>query len=413
MEYSYLGIAVTLLFSAFFSGMESAFLSSNRLKIELDKAKGTLTSRVMGVYYNRSTDFLAMLLLGNNVALVFFGIFAAQVLEPVIRSWGIERESLTLIIQTILSTALVLFTAEFLPKALVQINPNKVMQYAATPMFLLYALLYLPTKVVVFLSKIALKILKADSAQGQLAFSKVDLEYYVQEVNSRGRTEMDNEIQILQNALDFDMVKARDCMIPRIDVEAVEINDDIQVLIDKFIESGYSKIIVYKDNIDHIIGYVHSFELFKKPQSIKQILLPIAFVPEAKTGMDLLRLFTENAGNIAVVVDEYGGTSGVVTIEDVIEEIFGDIEDEHDVDDLIEEVSEQEYRLSARHEIEYLNEKYHLDLEESETYETLGGLIIHHLTSIPEAGTSWELNDYVIEIEKVSGNRIEIVRIKK
>lgn len=413
MEYSYLGIAVTLLFSAFFSGMESAFLSSNRLKIELDKAKGTLTSRVMGFYYKQSTDFLAMLLLGNNVALVFFGIFAAQVLEPFIRSWGIERESLTLIIQTVLSTGLVLFTAEFLPKALVQINPNKVMQFAATPMFLLFVALYLPTKVVVFLSKIALKILRADSSKGQIAFSKVDLEYYMQEVNSRGQTEMDNEIQILQNALDFDLVKARDCMIPRIDVEAVEINDDIQVLIDKFIESGYSKIIVYKDNIDHIIGYVHSFELFKKPQSIKQILLPIAFVPEAKTGMDLLKLFTENAGNIAVVVDEYGGTSGVVTIEDVIEEIFGDIEDEHDVDDQIEEVLEHAYRFSARLEIEYLNEKYHLNLEESESYETLGGLIIHHLTSIPEAGTSWELNDHILEIEKVSGNRIEIVQIKK
>ena len=269
---------------------------------------------------------------------------------------------------------------------------------------------------IVFLSSIFLRLLNVDSENNEKVFSKVDLEHYVQDMNSRIKDEADfgNEMQILQNALDFDEVKARDCMVPRIDIISVELNDPIEGLKKKFIDTGLSKILVYRENIDNIIGYVHSFEMFKNPESIKQILLPIAFVPEAKSGMELLRLFTETSGNIAVVVDEYGGTAGVVTIEDVIEEIFGEIEDEHDDETLLaEEIGENEWRFSARHEVDYLNAEYGLAMEESEEYESLGGWVIFHLANIPDAGTKVEIDGLDVEIEEVSEHRIDVVRLRK
>jgi CBS domain containing-hemolysin-like protein len=283
-------------------------------------------------------------------------------------------------------------------------------------MFVVYGVLYLPTQIVVMFSNLVLRLLKVDNENSEKVFSKVDLEDYVQDMNERikDEEELGNEFQILQNALDFDSVKARDCMVPRIEIEAVELNDPIDHLKQRFIETGYSKILVYRDHVDNVIGYVHSFEIFKSPTSIKEILLPIAFVPEAKSGMQLLQMFGENSGNIAVVVDEYGGTAGVVTIEDVIEEIFGEIEDEYDVEELLEEeIGDGEYRFSARQEIDYLNASYDLSLEESEEYETLGGLIIHHLENIPEAGTKVEIGEHTFEIEEVSQHRIETIRVRK
>ena len=418
MEVPLIGIIITLIFSAFFSGLEIAYISSNRLKIELDKSKGTITSKILSRFYKKESDFIAMLLLGNNIALVVFGLFSAELLEPIIVSWGIPatEEGLILLIQTLLSTALVLITAEFLPKAFVQLNPNRVLRYASVPMFVVYGLLYLPTQIVVMFSNLALRLLKVDNENSEKVFSKVDLEEYVQDMNERikDEEELGNEFQILQNALDFDSVKARDCMVPRIEIEAVELNDPIDHLKQRFIETGYSKILVSRDHVDNVIGYVHSFEIFKSPTSIKEILLPIAFVPEAKSGMQLLQMFGENSGNIAVVVDEYGGTAGVVTIEDVIEEIFGEIEDEYDVEELLEEeIGDGEYRFSARQEIDYLNASYDLSLEESEEYETLGGLIIHHLENIPEAGTKVEIGEHTFEIEEVSQHRIETIRVRK
>jgi CBS domain containing-hemolysin-like protein len=416
MEIPLAGILITLIFSAFFSGLEIAYISSNRLKIELDKSKGTLNSKILSIYYQHEADFIAMLLLGNNIALVFFGLFSAELLEPIIFSWGITSGAPQLLLQTLISTGLVLIVAEFLPKAFVQINPNGFLRFAAAPMFLIYTILYLPTKIIVSLSGIILRLLKVDSNNNEKVFSKVDLEHYLQDMNSRVKVEQDlgNEMQILQNALDFNTVKARDCMIPRIDIVSVELNTDISILHNKFIDTGLSKIIVYRENIDNIIGYVHSFEMFKKPTSIKQILLPIAFVPEANSGMELLELFTQNSGNIAVVVDEYGGTAGVVTIEDVIEEIFGEIEDEHDVEDLLEEeLGEGEYRFSARHEVDYLNSEYDLGIEENEDYESLGGWIIFHLASIPKAGTKVEIDNLHVTVEEVSDHRIDVIKIKK
>ncbi len=416
MEVPLIGIVITLIFSAFFSGLEIAYISSNRLKIELDKAKGTINSKILNIFYQNESRFIAMLLLGNNIALVFFGLFAANLLDPIINGWGISNEFVVLLIQTILSTGLVLITAEFLPKALVQINPNAYFRYASLPMLVIYFILYLPTFLVLGFSAVVLKILRVRTDESEKVFSKVDLEHYVQDINERLEEEEDlgNEVQILQNALDFGSVKARDCMVPRTEVVSIEINDSIEELKTKFIDTGLSKIIVFKENIDNIIGYVHSFEIFKNPSSIKQILLPIPFIPEAKPGKELLELFAEKSGNIAVVVDEYGGTAGIITLEDVIEEIFGEIEDEHDREDWLEErINETEFRFSARVEIDYINQEYELGIEENELYETLGGLLIHHLANIPQAGTQLKLENLIIIAEEVSDHRIDVVKIIK
>ena len=413
-------ILLSLIFSAFFSGMEIAFLSSNRLKVELDRSKGNLVGKILGVFYKRESRFIAMMLLGNNIALVIFGMsFAALIDGPdpehsFLRSIGITQDITVLLTQTVLSTLLVLITAEFLPKAFVQLNPNWFLKLLAVPMLIVYAVLYLPTLVIVGLSNGILRLFNVRTKKEQQVFSKVDLEHFVQDISSRIKEEqeLENEMTILQNALDFSSLKARDCMIPRTEIVAVEVNETIPELSRLFIDTGLSKILIYRDNLDNVIGYVHSFEMFKKPSSIKQILLPISFVPAAIPGKELLELFTKQSGNIAVVVDEYGGTAGLITIEDVIEEIFGEIEDEHDKEDWLEEkISDSEYRFSARADIDYLNDAYKLGLPESEEYDTLGGLVIHELETIPEAGTQIELDELSLFIEQVSDRRIEVVKV--
>jgi CBS domain containing-hemolysin-like protein len=416
MDPELLVILFTLIFSAFFSGMEIAFISSNRLKVELDRSKGTLNGKILGSFFKDESHFIAMLLLGNNIALVMFGISAASILNPIIQfSWGITSSGAILLIQTILSTILVLVTAEFLPKALVQINPNGFLKVASIPTLIIYWILYIPTSLVMFVSNLVLKLLKAGTEEDtNRVFSKVDLEHYVQDLSDRIKEEEDfgNEMQILQNALDFSNIKARDCMIPRTEIIAIELNESLDKLRQLFINEKLSKILIYRDQIDNIIGYVHSFAMFKKPESIKQIMLPIAFVPEAIPGKELLELFAKQSGNIAVVVDEYGGTAGLITIEDVIEEIFGEIKDEHDIEDWLEEkISDTEFRFSGRVDIDYINQTYNLKFDESDEYETLGGLIIHALESIPETGTVLSLDKYDITIEQVSDRKIEIVRV--
>lgn len=394
--------------------MEIAFLSSNRLKVELDRQKGTLNGKILGTFYTRESFFIALLLLGNNITLVLFGIYSALLLHPVIQNWGITEPTVVLLLQTLISTLLVLTLSEFLPKALVQLNPNGFLRFATTPMFVIYLVLYLPTLLVMGASSIFLRLLKTEHKNSAKVFSKVDLEHFVNDISARIKNdeEISNEVEILQNALDFSAIKARDCMVPRTEIEAIDIEESIEELKRLFLATGYSKIIVFRNSIDNIIGYVHSFELFKKPESIKQILLPLPFVPAAMPGKELMELFAKQSGNIAVVVDEYGGTAGLVTLEDVIEEIFGEIEDEHDVEDLLEEqLSEGEYRFSARHAIDHLNKTYRFEFPESEEYETLGGLVIHQLESIPEQGAQLEIDDKLLIIEEVSDRRIEIVRI--
>lgn len=407
-------IICTLILSAFCSGVEIAFVSSNRLKIELDRTKGSLNGRIVGYFYRKESNFIASLSLGNTIALVLFGISIANVLDPVIYGWGVHNESIGLLIQTIISTLIVLITVEFSPKAIFQLNPNGFMKTLAVPAMLFYWILYLPTTIIMFVSLLFLKLLRVENTNTEKVFSKVDLEHYVHDINQRLKEEEDfgNEMQILQNALDFSKIRARDCMVPRPEIICIEVNEEIEALSKLFIDTGISKVLVYRDNVDNVIGYVHSFEMFKKPDAINQIMRSIAFVPEAIPGKELLEMFTKKSANIAVVVDEYGGTAGVVTIEDVIEEIFGDIEDEHDVEDWLEEkISDHEYRFSARAEIDYLNEQHKLGLEESDDYDTLGGLILHYLESIPKAGTTFEIEKFKFVIEEVSDRRIEVVRI--
>jgi CBS domain containing-hemolysin-like protein len=352
--------------------------------------------------------------MGNNIALVMYGIASARVLNHFFMGLGISDEVLLLVLQTVASTIIVLVTAEFLPKALVQLNPNRFLDVTLAPMLVLYILLYLPTQLVLFFSYIILKLFGSNQEQSARVFSKVDLEHYVDELSARikDEEEFSNEMLILRNALDFSNIKARDCMIPRTEIIGVEIEDDIEEVKELLISKGLSKLIVYRDDIDNIIGYVHSFDLFSKPKSIKQILKPISFVPTVISGKDLLEKFTKQAGSFAVVTDEYGGTAGIITLEDVIEEIFGEIEDEHDKEIWLEEkVSDTEFLFSARIDIDYLNETFKLSLEESEEYDTLAGLIIHHIESIPTQGDSVQLEKYRLVVEEVSDRKIETVRL--
>tara|TARA_B100000508_G_scaffold141096_1_gene146817 strand:- start:36872 stop:38131 length:1260 start_codon:yes stop_codon:yes gene_type:complete len=408
-------ILVALAGSAFFSGMEIAFVTANRLKIELDNQKGAISGRILSNFVKNDSRFIATMLLGNNIALVVYGIWMAQLMEPWISNMVGGNEALILTLQTILSTLLILVTAEFLPKATFQINPNRVLHFLSIPLVIIYVILFPLTLFTMLISSGVLKLFRMDTDNSKTAFSKIDLDDYVRDLNERMEEEgeLDNEMQILQNALGFSNIKARDCMIPRTDIVAYDIETSVEDIKDKFITTGLSKILIYRDTIDNIIGYVHSFELFKKPKRIKEVLIPIAFVPEAIPAKDLLELFAKQHGNIAVVVDEFGGTSGLVTIEDVVEEIFGEIEDEHDSDELLEQkIDRTTYLFSARQDIDYLNEEYDLELEESTEYDTLGGLVLHHLESIPEEGTILELEDYTMRIEEVSDRRIEVIRVK-
>jgi putative hemolysin len=407
-------ILISILASAFFSAMELAFLSSNRLRIEVMKKNRSLKSRIIGLFFHRESTMIASLLMGNNIALVMYGIAAARVLNQFFMGLGISDEVLLLVLQTVASTIIVLVTAEFLPKALVQLNPNRFLDVTLAPMLVLYILLYLPTQFVLFFSYIILKLFGSNQEQSARVFSKVDLEHYVDELSARikDEEEFSNEMLILRNALDFTNIKARDCMIPRTEIIGVEIEDDIEEVKELLITKGLSKLIVYRDDIDNIIGYVHSFDLFSKPKSIKQILKPISFVPTVISGKELLEKFTKQAGSFAVVTDEYGGTAGIITLEDVIEEIFGEIEDEHDKEIWLEEkVNDTEFLFSARIDIDYLNETFKLSLEESEEYDTLAGLIIHHIESIPTQGDSVQLEKYRLVVEEVSDRKIETVRL--
>tara|TARA_B100001287_G_scaffold53554_1_gene42214 strand:- start:785 stop:2041 length:1257 start_codon:yes stop_codon:yes gene_type:complete len=405
---------LALIFSAFFSAMEIAFLASNRLKIEVDKTKGTLLSKLQTIFYRNESKIIAFILLGNNASLVVYGISAAKLLGPVLMGWGIESEAGLLLLQTLLSTILVLVAAEFIPKSLVQYNPNRFLKIGTFPLFILYVILFVPTHIVLAISWIVLKAFGYDQKTNQKVFSKVDLEHFVDDISERIDSEevSSEDMNLLKNALDFSNVKARDCMIPRTEIIAVDIDDSLDTVMQLFIAKGLSKVIIYRDSIDNIIGYVHSYDLFKSPQSIKQILLPIHFVPSVTTGEELLSKFTEQSGNIAIVSDEYGGTAGMVTLEDVIEEIFGEIEDEHDRDNLVEEkVSETHFRFSARTEIDYLNEQYQLNIPESEEYETLGGLILFELANIPEKNSRLKMDGFSFVVEEVTDRRIEIVSV--
>lgn len=408
----YLIIFICLALSAFFSGMEIAFISANRFKVEVDKKKGTLSASIIAGFLENPSRFISALLVGNNIALVVYGITMAGLLHDPIQSFT-TNESVILVIQTIISTLLILVTAEFLPKAFFRINPNRMLDIFAVPVKVFYVLLYPLVWVIDRFSKQILSALfKVKLNEEQMTFGRSDLDEYVNEFTHGTDVEedIDSEIQIFRNALNFSDIKVRECMIPRTEITAMEINESVDALQQKLVDTGLSKILIYRDEIDNIIGYVHSFELFQKPKAIKNIIRPINLVPESTKVKDLLKQFGQQHRSVAVVLNEFGGTAGMVTTEDIIEEIFGEIEDEHDTEELIEEkVSETEYRFSARLEIDYINQEYNIGFPESDDYETLAGFIIEHHQSIPELNEVIKLDNFQFTITKVESTRIEEV----
>ena len=412
---SLLTIILSLLFSAFFSGMEIAFVSSNKLHIELMKKRGEFNARVLSYFLENPSRFIATMLVGNNIALVVYGIEMAKILEPHIENNITTNDSLMFLIQTAISTLIVLVTAEFIPKVFFSINANRFVRLFAVPAGLAYFSLYFFASLVVFFSNFVLKkIMRVKLLDQKRVFGRVDLRQYIEEhaTKVKDKNTLEPEIQIFQNALDFSKVKARGCMVPRNEIVAMNISEDINKLTNKFVETGLSKILIYRDNIDQIIGYTHSYELFKKPTDIKSILLPVALVPETMTANDILNLFIKERKSIAVVIDEFGGTSGLLTIEDIIEEIFGEIEDEHDLTDYQEvQISEKEFIFSGRHEIDYLNEKYNFNIPESNDYETLSGFIVNRRESIPKQNERIKAGSFVLEILKVDQTKVETVKL--
>ncbi len=416
--YNWTIVIITLIFSAFFSGMEIAFVSSNRLRIEVEKNKGSLSARILSGFTKNPSKFIGALLLGNNVSLVIYGIAIAAILEPVIVNVlpsALSGESMILIIQTIIATLLVLFAAEFLPKVLFRINSNSILNFFAIPIFVFYYIFYPFILLYIGLSEFILKrFFRIKLSNENHVFSVIDLDHYIKEFSKDGVGvgEINQEIQMFQNAIDLRNVKLRECMIPRPEIIALEENEMIETLRDTFIRTGHSKIPVFKNSIDNIIGYTHSSDIFKKPDSIKSITRPIIIVPETMLANVVLSMFIQQKKSIAVVIDEFGGTSGIVTMEDIIEEIFGEIEDEFDVEELTEKkINDNEFIFSGRLEIDYLNENYQLNLPESDEYETLAGLIIHYHKSIPEPSDRIKIKHFIFVITEASKTRIEKVKL--
>jgi putative hemolysin len=411
-------IVISLIFSAFFAGTEIAFVSANKFRIELANKQGSFSGSIMSGFVKAPSQFIGTMLVGNNIALVVYGVFMAEALQPHILDVlpsNYQNEATLLIIQTVISTFLILITGEFLPKVLFRINPNKMLEIFALPILFFYYLLYPVVYLIrIFSEQVLRRIFKIESFEAKTIFGRMDLDHFIQEIksDSENDTGKTSEIEMFQNALAFNEIRVRECMIPRTEIVAQSIDSDIEDLRLLFAETGLSRILIYRDNIDNIIGFVHSYEMFKQPKSIQSVILPVTIVPESMPARELLTLFTQQHKSIALVVDEFGGTAGIVTMEDVIEEIFGEIDDEHDVEDLTEkQLNENEYIFSGRLEIDYLNREYQLRLPEDENYETLAGLIIHHHESIPDVNDVIILEPYQFTILQVSDTKIDQVKL--
>ena len=407
-------LLISMVFSAFFSGMEIAFVSSNKLRFEMEKTNN-VSSHILSVFYRHSNNFISTMLVGNNIALVIYGILMAQLIEQYILAGVITNQAILVPIETIVSTLIILVTGEFMPKTLFKINPNATLKIFCLPTFACYILLY-PISRSSWLSTGILHMvgIRTNKEDREKAFTKVDLDYFIQSSIEEAKegNEIDNEIKIFRNALDFSNVKIRDCMIPRTEIIAVEVDTPLDELKKVFIENGISKVIVYKDNIDNIIGYIHSSEMFKGADEWQNNIRTIPFVPETMAAHKLMRIFKQQKRSLAVVVDEFGGVSGIVALEDLIEEILGDIEDEHDTNSVIaRKISDNEYILSGRMEIEKANETFNLNLPESDDYQTIGGLILNECQSIPKVNEVIKTDQFTFKIIKVSATRIELVKL--
>ncbi|MFT5253810.1 MAG: putative hemolysin [Flavobacteriales bacterium] len=410
-------IILCLLLCAFFSGMEIAFISSNKIYLEIEKKQDGFLSKILTKLTEKPSKFIAAMLIGNNIALVIYGFFMGDLLMAWVDSFGYQfSDLLNLLIQTVLSTLIVLITAEFLPKVFFQIYANSLIKVFAIPAYGFYLLFYFISSFFIWVSDFILrKFFRTAGDQVQLYFSKVELGNYITEQMSsvEDNEEVDSEIQMFQNALEFSGVKARDIMTPRTEIVAIDLFDPVDELKDLFVRTGYSKIVVYENSLDDIVGYVHSFDLFKKPKNIKSVVIPVEFFPETIYIKDVLNILTKKRKSVAVVLDEYGGTSGIITIEDIVEELFGEIEDEHDSDEtLIEkEVGEDTFLFSARFDVEYLNQAYKLQIPESDSYGTLGGFIVDFTKEIPLKGEVITIGTYHFVIEEATNKKIELVKM--
>lgn len=411
-----IGIIITMALSAFFSGMEIAFVASNRMLAEMDKERNALSQRLISFFYRHPNGFVSTMLVGNNIVLVIYGIFIARFFDNTIFR-GMDA-GFTVPADTILSTIIVLFTGEFLPKTLFKSSPNRLLSFFAPVAYLFYVVLWPISKFSTFLSKILLKLfgIKMEKQTDEEGFTKVDLDYLVQSSidNAKSDDDIEDEVKIFQNALDFPDIKVRDCMIPRTEINAVDMDDcTLQQLEQMFIESGNSKIIVYQGDIDHVVGYIHSSEMFRCPDDWRQKIITIPFVPETMAAQKLMKLFMQQKKTLAIVVDEFGGTSGIVSLEDIVEEIFGDIEDEHDSTKYTAIKNDDgDYILSARLEIDKVNELFGLDLPESDDYMTLGGMILHYYESFPKLNEVVKIGKFEFKILKNTMTKIELVRLK-
>jgi CBS domain containing-hemolysin-like protein len=408
-------IFLSIILSAFFSGMEIAFVSANKLHIELEKKREGFIPRILNKITQKSSKFITTMLVGNNIALVVYSYYMGRFLVRVL-PLGTFNDFSILITQTVISTIVILVTAEFLPKAIFRIYANEVLKIFALPAYIFYVLFHFFSEFITLISDFFLRVFfKTNADEQQVEFSKEELGNYIIEQLETGNDddEMDSEIQIFQNALGFHNVKGREVMVPRTEITAVEIHEKVTNLESIFIETGLSKVLVYKSSMDDVVGYINAFELFKKPKTIKSILLPIEIVPESMMINNILNILMKKRKSVAVVVDEYGGTSGMITVEDIVEELFGEIEDEHDSQEFLEEkIDEFTFKFSARLEVDYLNEEYDLEIPKSEAYETLGGFILEHTENIPEENEVLDIEGFEIRILNTSGAKIDAVTMK-
>jgi CBS domain containing-hemolysin-like protein len=415
MGFDIVVILISILLSAFFSGMEIAFVSANKFQIELEKKKETFTSKILGKLTAKSSKFITTMLVGNNIALVVYSFFMGDLLIQLLPQHQFNEISL-LILQTIISTIVILITAEFLPKAIFRIYANETIVFFAPIAYVFYVIFHYISNFITLISDFFLQLFFNSSKDvQQTEFSKEELGNYIstQLEHKNDDDDVDSEIQIFQNALEFDTVKAREIMIPRTEIVAVDIKEKISTLKKLFIETGYSKILVYNESLDDVLGYAHAFELFKKPKNIKSILLPVEFVPESMMINNVLNILIKKKKSISVVLDEFGGTSGVITVEDIVEELFGEIIDEHDTVELLEnQINNREFEFSARLEVDYLNENYNLNIEENEAYETLGGFIVYHNEDIPKQDEIIKINNLHFKMLKVDTSKIMEVYVK-
>ncbi len=410
-------ILITILLSAFFSGMEIAFISANKLRLELDKQSDPFNSRILKLITGNAGNYIATMLIGNNIALVIYGIAFASLLEPIIQIY-FQSESIILLLQTIVSTLIILLFAEFLPKTLFRIFPNTLLNIFSIPLAFFYILFYPITRFAIGITNALLKfILKTDvkANDKNLVFGRIELDEFVNETDAIGmekKMSIETEVKLFKNALDFSKVKLREIMIPRTEIAMLDIESTISELRQQFVETGYSRILIYQNNIDNIIGYIHSSVIFQNPETIKPFLKNVLIVPETMPANKLLSTFIQGHRSIAIVVDEFGGTSGMVTSEDILEEIFGEIEDEHDTSDIIEKkISDTEYIFSGRSELDLLNEKYFLDLPETEEFETLAGFVLYYHESIPKINSVINIGKFHIKILKATNTKIELVKL--